>query len=80
MPLHLFGKCSLTIVNYVYCIGGFTEDEKHNTSCHQVWRINTNDPILEWREVAPLKQKRHVMGAAVFYEALVVAVGAGGNL
>ena len=79
-PICLYCHSLLLIHNHIYCIGGCTEDGNGKEIAHNnVWRLNINKSTLEWKEVAPLKQKRYAMGGAVFRETLVVAGGCDGN-
>ena len=76
MPMGLIAHCSLKSGNFVYLIGGGTpaEDGKKIIS-QNVWCLNTTDEELIWKEVAPMNQKRYIMGGAVFRDSLVVAGG-----
>ena len=76
LPIHLDCHCSLKASNYIYCIGGRTEDDNgKSTSYKNVWKMNMNDATVEWQEVTSLNQKRCLMGGAVFRDVLVVAGG-----
>ena len=81
LPSNLDCHCSLKTNNLIYCIGDCTEDDNDKLIvCKNVWRMNMIDPTLEWKEVAPLKQKRYAMGGAVFRETLVIAGGSDKNI
>ena len=76
LPHPLYGHCSLPSKNFVYCIGGLVDSDNGNLTVQiNVWRFNINDKNSKWEKVAPLKQKRCLMGGAVFHESLVVAGG-----
>ena len=80
IPIHLLCHCSLMTDERIYCIGGCTKDNTGKTTAvNNVWQMNMNDSTLKWKEVAPLRQKRYVMGGAVFRETLVVAGGSDEN-
>ena len=80
MPMSLTSHCSLKSGNFVCLIGGGTpaKDGKKIIS-QNVWCLKITDQDLEWKEVAPMNQKRYVMGGAVFRDSLVVAGGCNEN-
>ena len=75
LPIELDAHCSLSSKNFVYLIGGSNIKEDVETTVQTVWQINIKDPILKWKEVAPLNIKRQLMGGTVFRDTLVVAGG-----
>ena len=80
MPMGLDSHCSLKSGNFVYLIGGCTPAKDGKIIVSQnVWCLNTTDEELIWKEVAPMNQKRYVMGGAVFRDSLVVAAGCNKN-
>ena len=80
LPKNLASHCTLKSGAYVYLIGGkTTEDDNISNINENVWCLNIKDEEFKWKEVAPLRQKRHVMGSAVFRDTLVVAGGYNSN-
>ena len=76
IPMSLASHCSLKLGNFVYLIGGYTPAEDGKIIVSQnVWCLKITDEDLIWKEVAPMNQKRFVMGGAVFRDSLVVAGG-----
>ena len=68
LPQHVSFHCSLLSNNFVYCVGGsINNDNEKLIAQSNVWRLNLDDPDLEWEKVAPLKQRRCLMGGAVFH-------------
>ncbi|CAK8683092.1 unnamed protein product [Clavelina lepadiformis] len=67
--------CSVLLHGCVYAIGGaIFKDKDKEDSTNRVSRLNLNTEELKWEEVAPMKLKRFVMGAAVLGD-LIFVVG-----
>ena len=64
--------CSVKWNDFIYCIGGRSAMEIDD----KVWRIHLNKKPLAWESIAPMNEKRHLMGTAVFQNKIVVAGGA----
>ena len=70
---------SVTLNNYIYCIGGCKVDSVVKQT-NKVWRLNTKEQTSDWEQVASMKIKRCQMSAAVYGDVIVVAGGVdGGN-
>ena len=66
---------TLIMNNFVYCFGGISGPVAIGQVSNHVWQINVKNPKPEWREIAPMREKRKSMGAAVHHENIVVAGG-----
>ena len=76
MPLGFTSHCTVKSDIFVYLVGGSAHGEDGNKLLFQsVWCLNITDQEPKWKKVAPLNQKRHVMGGALFRDTLVVAGG-----
>ena len=67
---------TLKVNNFVFCIGGITKNL--SKSC-RVFRLNLNEPDMEWNEMAQMTCKRFDHGAAVFNDTVVVCGGDDGQ-
>ena len=74
LPIPVYYHSTLKVNNFVYCIGGTT---LNSVQSNKVFRLNLNDVDMKWNEMAEMKNKRGVYGAAVFNHALVVCGGIG---
>ena len=59
----------------VYCVGG--SDEEGIGVCNKVWMLKKNDRLMNWEQVAPMKNSRSAMGATEYHGDVVVAGGLG---
>ena len=76
LPKHLFGHCTLLMNDCIFCFGGASFNDKNQTLFYnKVWKMNMNEQVLKWKEIAPLNQCRTFFSCAVFRETLVVAGG-----
>ena len=76
LPLKVNYHCSLKSGNFVYLIGGCSLGDKCNwIVIPNVWCMNTQDQVMNWKKAASLNEKRYVMGGTVFRDTLVVAGG-----
>ena len=80
LPITVSAHCSLKVHDSVYLIGGESiSDDEEETAVPFVWRLDLNNQVLKWQEVAHLHENREIMGGAVFRDTLVVAGGHDGN-
>ena len=70
---------SLTLNDYIYCIGGDEKNKKLLKGTDKVWRLNLKKQTSTWKQVASMKTKRSLMGAAVYEDVIVVAGGQDDN-
>ena len=78
LPIKLDCHSTLRSNKNVYCIGGRLRDHEGNEAISfKTWQLPLNGENLSWKEVAPLKERCHLMGAAVFKDSLIVAGGFG---
>ena len=76
LPIPLFGHITLLLDDRIYCVGGRIQNNDNKTEISdKVWEMLLNEPDLKWSEVASMNNERHVMGAAIFKNCLVVAGG-----
>ena len=73
LPEEIEAHCSLKFKDYVYCVGG-TEPTKDIASSN-VYR-STLKQNSAWEQVSSMNEARHVMGAAVYFDAIFVVGGA----
>ena len=66
--------CSLKFKDYVYCIGGKEPTKDKRASCN-VYR-STLKQNSAWEQVSSMNEARYVMGAAVYFDTIVVVGGA----
>ena len=80
LPIPLSGHITLLLDDRIYCVGGRIEnnDDKIKIS-DKVWEMSLNEPDSKWNEVVSMNNERHVMGAAIFKNCLVVAGGFNGK-
>ena len=75
LPAHTWGHSSLKLNDYVYCIGGKATQNETEKSTSDVWRFNSGKQNAVWEQFAAMNKARGVMGAAVYYDTLVVVGG-----
>ena len=80
LPIPLSGHITFLLDDRIYCVCGKIEnnDDKIKIS-DKVWEMSLNESDLKWNEVASMNDERHVMGAAIFKNSLVVAGGYDGK-
>ena len=76
LPINVTYQGVAKINEFVYWIGGKDEESRKSG---QVFRLNINEPTLEWTEVASLNKGRSMFSCAVFNGKLVVAGGNSGS-
>ena len=64
-PSSLRYHCSLVLDDYIYCLGGDNENRESQRGTDNICRLNLRKQILGWEQVASMKTKRYLMGAAV---------------
>ena len=80
LPIPLSGHITLLLDDRIYCVGGEMENNDDKIKIvDKVWEMSLNEPDLKWNEVASMNDERHVMGAAIFKNCLVVAGGHNGK-
>ena len=72
LPINVSFHGAARINNLIYCAGG---NIKGMSQTNQVFRMNLNESVLKWRQIAPLCEERSEFGCAVFDGKLVVAGG-----
>ena len=76
LPIPLSTHITLLLDDRIYCVGGVIENNDDKIEINDnVWEMILNEPDLKWNEVASMNDKRHVMGAAIFKNCLLVAGG-----
>ena len=78
LPCITSDHCCLNIDKYIYCIGGSIDNNLFKAT-NQVYRMNLNDPVLLWEEMAPMIEGRFDFGAAELNGNIVVAGGSNGQ-
>ena len=79
LPVKIQRHCSLTLNDYIYCIGGDNELKIIAKGTDKVWKLNLKKQTSNWEQVASMNTKRYFMGAAVYSDAIVVAGGGDEN-
>ena len=77
--MQMLTHCSLTLNDYIYCIGGNKSNTQNVSGIDNVWRLNSTKQNSGWEKVASMNTKRCLMGAAVYGDVIVVAGGADEN-
>ena len=71
--------CSfLEMHNYLFCIGGQTKDQDDKKCASNIVKMMSL-PDQQWVDVAPMNEKRYLMGCTVMNDSLVVAGGYSGK-
>ena len=73
LPVAVLNSKALWLNNYIYNIGGFSE---WIGTMNQVFQMNIKNDKQDWKQICPMREKRHLFGASVFKDCLVVAGGA----
>ena len=77
-PVNVSGHALLKMNGYIYSIGGENKVELSEIM-NSVWVCPVKDQCKNWIKVAPMNEKRQVMGATVHNDNLVVAGGGNGS-
>ena len=79
-PMIVSGHALLKMNGYIYCIGGGRKNMAETwEAVNSVWVCPVKDQCKNWIKVAPMNEKRYVMGATVHNSSLVVAGGYNGS-
>ena len=73
LPETIHGHCSLTLNDYIYCIGGCKTIVAKGVN--DVRRLNAKKQTSDWEQIASMNSKTYNMGAAVYRDVIVVAGG-----
>ena len=72
LPNESSDHCALKLNDYLYVLGGFISADE---DVSEVWRLNLHHNESQWEQVAFMNRERYCMGAAVFYDTIVVTGG-----
>ena len=76
LPISLYYHRSIKTTNFVYVIGGSNYDIQIQSN--KAFRLNLNEKVLKWKEVASMNVGRSAPGVAVFDDTIVVCGGYNG--
>ena len=77
-PVNISGHALLNINGYVYCVGGKNKAKTLGIT-NNLWVCPVKDQCKNWIKVAPMNDRRWLMGAIVHNGKLVVAGGYNGT-
>ena len=65
----------------IYCLGGCLNSHIENDKVSdKAWRLDLREDKFWWKEIAPMKVKRSLMGASIFRNCIVVGGGSSDNV
>ena len=73
LPIPLDYHRSIKTNNFVYVIGGIDRDNKIKSN--KAFRLNLNEKVLKWEEIASMNVRRGGYSVAVFNDTIVVCGG-----
>ena len=76
LPYKVSRHCLVKVNSFIFCIGGVIFNLNKPTNF--VFRMNLNEPTLQWEKVASMKEKRQDFGAAAYDGNIVVTGGHNG--
>ena len=77
LPISLDYHRSIKTNNFLYIIGG--KDQNNQIESNQAFRLNLNEKVLKWEEIASMNVGRSAPGVAVFNDTIVVCGGHDGS-
>ena len=77
LPISLDYHSSIKTNDFFYVIGG--RDHDNQIQSNKAFRLNLNENVLKWEEIASMNVKRSAPGVAVFGDTIVVCGGYDGS-
>ena len=77
-PISLDYHCSIKTNNFVYVIGGSNYNNINKIESSKGFRLNLNEKVLKWKEIALINLRRSAPGVAAFDDTIVMCGGYNG--